>query len=179
MSNFNALTEARQGICLHFDESASDAGAVAWLTRDPRAKVSYNTLILDDGTVVDIAPLTHRAWHAGVCRPSDGRFTYRDANSALFGVAIAANSREIATLAQRDTVAAVCRRLFVRQGWNPQTEVWRIVGHDTEAFPRGRKIDPTGSDPRRPVLSVMEIRGMLASGAPARVQPEASPAAVS
>lgn len=164
MGNWNLLREERKGVCLHFDDSASDAGAVEWLTRDPRCKVSYNVLILDSGQIVTIAPIEARAWHAGVCKPSDARLAYADANSALYGIAIAAGVHDRATEAQKRAVAGFCRTLFQRHGWNQATETWRIVGHDTEAWPRGRKIDPTGMDRAHPVLSVMEIRGMLASG---------------
>ncbi len=166
MGNYNALREPRLGVMLHYDDSASDAGAVEWLLHDPRCHVSYNLLVLDGGKVVEIAPLTHRAWHAGICRPSDVRLTYRDANSAFFGVAIAADGTDVATSAQKQAVATICRTLFKRHGWDETTDVWRIVGHDTEAWPRGRKIDPAGSDPHHPVLSVMEIRGLVASGVP-------------
>jgi N-acetyl-anhydromuramyl-L-alanine amidase AmpD len=164
VSNWNdRLREPRVGICLHYDASTSDAGAVQWLTKDPRCHVSYNFLILDNGQRVTIAPVDARAWHAGICRSSDHRFPYRDANSALWGISLAATAGETATLAAKQAMADLCRVLFKRQGWQ-LADVWRIVGHSTEAWPRGRKIDPEGPDPTRPVLSVAEIRGMVASG---------------
>lgn len=141
--NWGALLEPRQGICLHYDESASDRGAVEWLLYSPNCKVSYNDLILDDGTVVEIAPADRRAWHAGVCKPSDPRLTYRDANSALYGVAVAAKHTERATPAQFAAVVDRCVTLMRRNGWGV-SETWRIVGHRTEAWPRGRKDDPDG-----------------------------------
>ncbi len=151
------LREPRLGVMLHYDGSASDAGALAWLTQDPRCRVSYNWLVRDQGLVVPIAPDGARAWHAGRCRSSDPeRLPYRDANSAFWGVAIAARPGDRATEAQLAAVIRLCREILKTQGW--QGETWRIVGHDTECWPRGRKIDPTGPDPSHPVLSVALVR---------------------
>lgn len=166
MPNWNTIREPRMGICLHYDDSASDAGAVEWLTKDPRCHVSYNWLVLDGGALVVVAPSDARAWHAGICKPSDARIPYRDANSALYGIAIAAKGTDVATEAQKQAVATLCRALYSHHGWDTASEVWRIVGHDSEAWPRGRKIDPTGPNRERPVLSVMGIRGRVASGNP-------------
>ncbi len=165
MGNWNRVRESRVGVLLHYDASSSDRGAVEWLLHDPRAKVSYHWLVLDNGSAVEIAPADARAWHAGICRPSDPRVSYRDANSALYGIAIAATVGDVATPRQKATVADLCRQCFKRQGW-PLSEVWRILGHNTEAWPRSRKLDPEGPDPLRPVLSVLEIRGMVAGGPP-------------
>src|SRR5262245_2136016 len=68
--NFNELKEPRRGVMLHYDDSSSDAGAVAWFT-DPECQVSYNYLVLDDGSYVPIVPEGKRAWHAGVCKTSN------------------------------------------------------------------------------------------------------------
>lgn len=153
------------GCMLHYDASTSDRGAVQWLLHDPRAKVSYNFLILDNGQRVTIAPVTARAWHAGICKSSDARLPYADANSAFWGISIAATVGDVATPAAKHAVAELCRTLFKRQGWNQATEIYRIVGHASEAWPRGRKIDPEGPNPARPILSVAEIRGMVANEA--------------
>lgn len=152
----------RQGICLHYDASRSDKGAVAWLEDDARVEVSYHYLVLDDGEILQIAPPGTRAYHAGVCRPSRKEFTYADANSALYGVSIAATDGETATLKQLESVVALCHYLFWLEGWNPKDD-WRITGHDAEAWPRGRKIDPTGSDENNPVLSVQHVRTTFAA----------------
>lgn len=154
------LREGRTGVMLHYDASASDAGAVAWL-RSAECRVSYNWIILDNGGQVTIAPTDARAYHAGVCRPSAEAPPYRDANSAFYGVAIAATDGEKATEAQKQAVVHLCVALFQRHGWDRQTELHRLVGHDTEAWPRGRKPDPTGSNPASPVLSVHEIRNRV------------------
>jgi N-acetyl-anhydromuramyl-L-alanine amidase AmpD len=153
------LREPRIGILLHYDASRSDRGALSWLTAHPDCAVSYHVLILDDGAAYQIAPLDSRAWHAGPCEPSDPvRMRYRDANSALYGVSIAATDGEVATPAQFGAVVEVCRLLAARHGWDLQQEGWRILGHNTEASPRGRKTDPVGSNPKRPVLSVDAVR---------------------
>ena len=159
MGNWNDdLREPRIGVLLHYDASVSDASAVQWLTRDPRCKVSYTWLILDDGSIITVAPPDARAWHAGICRASDPRLPYRDANSAFYGLSLAATAGDRATPAALTAIADLTRALFGRHGWDTRTELWRIVGHSTEAWPRGRKVDPVGPDPARPVLRVEEIR---------------------
>lgn len=152
----------RQGVLIHFDASASDKGAVAWLEDDARAEVSYHYLVLDDGRVIQLAPPGTRAWHAGVCRPSERRFTYSDGNNAFYGVSIAAKPGDKATEAQLDSVAKVCKYLFWLEGWD-ERETWRITGHSAEAWPRGRKTDPEGPDPDNPVLSVEAVRTRFAT----------------
>ena len=160
--NWNTPREKRVGILLHYDASRSDKGAIAWLTADPRCAVSYHVLVTDDGTAYQIAPLDKRPYHAGTCVPSDPkRLPYRDANSALYGVAIAATDGEVATAAQVKGVVGVCDLLAAREGWDLAKESWRIVGHSSEAWPRGRKTDPEGSNPAKPVLSVTAVRAAL------------------
>jgi N-acetylmuramoyl-L-alanine amidase len=171
--NYNALLEPRLGVMLHYDESSTDAAAMAWFT-DPRCEVSYNLLVLDDGRYVLVVPEERRAWHAGHCRSSNStKLPYRDANSAFVGIAVATNGRTPATQAQLDTVVWLTQREFDKHGW-PRTETWRIIGHDSEAIwprkadvprhlrgKRGRKIDPTGPNPDRPILSVKEVRARV------------------
>jgi N-acetyl-anhydromuramyl-L-alanine amidase AmpD len=144
---------------IHFDGSGSDAGAVAWFA-DPRCRVSYQLLVLDDGSFVRIAPDTARAWHAGVCRPSSERLGYHDANSAFYGVSVATNGRVGATALQLLTTAWLCRRYFEAHGW-PVTDTWRIVGHEDEAWPRGRKSDPSGPIEHNPILDLEDIHSLL------------------
>ena len=155
----STIREPRVGVMLHYDGSKSDAGAVTWFA-DPRCNVSYQMLVLDDGSRVRVAPDTARAYHAGVCRPNDPRLTYRDANSAFFGIAAAATDGNVITEAQYGTILLLVVDYFVAYGW-PLTESWRLVGHDTEAWPLGRKHDPTGSHPDRPVLSIPQLRRWL------------------
>ena len=156
--NWNTPLHDRVGVMLHYDASRSDKGALWWLTKDPACRVSYHVLVTDDGTPYLIAPLESRAWHAGVCKPSDPKLRYRDANSGFYGVSIAATDGDTATGPQVQGVIAVCAELAQREGWDFAAEPWRIVGHSSEAWPRGRKADPEGSDPNRPVLSVDAIR---------------------
>lgn len=160
-NNHGPLRDKRIGCMIHYDASRSDRGAVAWLTKDPTCKVSYNWLVTDDGTAHEIAPHNRRAYHAGVCRSSDStRLPYKDANSAFYGIAIAATDGETATPAQLATAVRLIEGRFKHHGWD-KSETWRIVGHDTEAWPRGRKHDPTGSNPQRPVLDVARVRAIV------------------
>lgn len=156
---YGDLREPRVGVMLHYDASQSDAGAVAWFA-DPRCRVSYHYLVLDDGGFVSIAPPDRRAWHAGVCKPSSDRLQYRDANSAFYGIAAATTDGVDVTPLQLLTIAWLTRRLFEREGW-PVTDLWRIVGHRTEAWKRGRKSDPEGGDLANPVYSPADIRQLL------------------
>ena len=160
--NYGRLRAPRMGIMMHYDASASDNGAVEWLLFDPKCAVSYNWLILDDGTVRDIAPKDARAWHAGECKPSRPELAYRDANSAFYGVALAARPGDTATPAAFSAVVDLCVALMQSHGW---TEEWRITSHRAEAWPRGRKDDPDGK--LGVVLSVDAVRtAVLARLAP-------------
>lgn len=152
------LREKRIGIMLHYDASGSDKGAVSWLLNDPRCRVSYNWLITDEGAQYTVAPVDARAWHAGVCRPSNPDLPYVDANSAFYGISIAATDGETATEIQREAVVRLCVPLFKRHRWSRVNSLYRIVGHNTECWPRNRKHDPVGSNPNKPVLSVQDVR---------------------
>jgi N-acetylmuramoyl-L-alanine amidase len=158
--NHGPLREARQGIMLHYDGSTTDPGAMAWFEH-PDCKVSYNYLVLDNGDVVLVAPKDRRAWHAGACRPA-GEAQYRDANSAFYGVAAATNGKTQLTKEQRASIVALCRLIFKEEKW-PVSQTWRIVGHDQECFPRGRKVDPTGADSSKPIMSPGEIAVALSA----------------
>lgn len=159
-SAFNErLREPRIGCLVHFDASATDAGAMSWFAH-PDCLVAYHYLALDDGSYVNIAPHDSRAWHAGRCRPSDDRLQYVDGNSAFMGIAAATNQHESATYLQALTIAWLTWREFIRRAWSLD-ETWRIVGHSTEGWERGRKIDPEGLDPKRPILSVAGIRSLV------------------
>lgn len=139
VANWGKLRERRVGVGLHYDGSASDPGAVNWLTKDPRCKVSYNRLVTDDGQDVKVAPDDARAWHAGTCKPS-ASFRYKDGNSALYGLAFAAKAGDALTAPQIKAAVRIVRGWFADEGW-PLTELWRITDHATEAWPRGRKVD--------------------------------------
>lgn len=166
----SALREPRQGVMLHYDGSSSDAGAANWFA-DPACRVSYQTLVLDDGNLVRIAPDTARAWHAGYCRASDPRLTYQDANSAFYGVSAATTDGVDVTIPQMLGVAWQTYRWFIAEGWDAD-EMWRIVSHASEAvYPpghpragqRGRKSDPEGHDAKNPIMTVADIRFLVAA----------------
>lgn len=114
---------------------------------------------------IRIAPDTARAWHAGRCRPSSDQLGYTDANSAFYGIAVATNGQVDVTPLQTLTTAWLTRLYFESHGW-PLTELWRIVGHETEAWPRGRKKDPSGGLGSNPILTVDDIRQLVP-----RIQP--------
>ncbi len=156
----NLLREPRQGVMLHYDESLSDKGGLAWFF-DPACKVSYDFWISRKGEVYRLVPSDRRAWHAGLCRPSEG-YDYRDANSAFVGVSIAANNKERATEAQVRSVVELCRQLGRNNGWLLESPTW-ITGHNTQAWPRGRKVDPEGVRADAPVLSVRKVRSLVSA----------------
>jgi N-acetyl-anhydromuramyl-L-alanine amidase AmpD len=164
------LKEPRQGVMLHYDVSVSDESSIAWFT-DPDCKAGYNFIVMDSGNIIPIVALDKRAPHAGWCAPDGKGPRYRDANSAFYGVAIAATVGDVATVEQKRSVAALCLRLFSDHGW-PITDVWRIVSHRSQAVyepghpkagQRGRKKDPEGPDLAHPVMNTNEIRGMVAA----------------
>jgi N-acetyl-anhydromuramyl-L-alanine amidase AmpD len=152
----------RVGVMLHYT-GGTDLSGLQWLLFDPRCKVSYNWLILDDGTTVSVAPQDARAWHAGACRPSDAVVPYRDANSAWYGIAIAAESGDTATAAQIAMVCAITSGLFRRHGWTAAHTRLRITNHEAEAWPRGRKVD-TGA-----VLPLATIQNRVTNALTRRV----------
>lgn len=156
---------ARSGVMIHFDDSSSDASAEEWF-RDPRCHVSYNRLVLDTGDVVQITPtMEHAAWHAGHCLTPN-------ANRAFYGIAAATDERTPVTPAQLEAIAHDTAALFLLNRWPAADVTRRIRGHDEEAiytkaeFPTkpalwgklGRKIDPTGLHPDRPILSLLQLR---------------------
>jgi N-acetyl-anhydromuramyl-L-alanine amidase AmpD len=157
--NHSALREPRQGICLHYDASTTDKGAVSWF-KHPDCRVSYQLLVLDSGDWVRIAPDDRRAWHAGRCKPGDDQLQYSDANSALYGIAAATNNKVDVTPVQLLTIAYLCKLYFAAEQWSLE-QLWRITGHEHEAWPRGRKSDPSGGDPHNPIFSVDQVRELV------------------
>ena len=135
------LEQPRMGVMLHYT-AGTDLSGVQWLLFDPKCKVSYNWLVLD-GTVVSVAPKEARAYHAGVCRPSAqfAAHPYHDANSAFYGIAIAAEPGDVATAKQLAMVVDLVADLFREHQWTPEQVRWRLTDHEAEAWPRGRKHD--------------------------------------
>jgi N-acetyl-anhydromuramyl-L-alanine amidase AmpD len=140
------LEQPRLGVMLHYT-AGTDLSGLQWLLFDPKCKVSYNWLYLDDGTTVTVAPQDTRAYHAGVCRPSKSILEatrghgYTDANSAFYGLAVAAESGDRSTAKQLDMVEQTIVGLFRKHQWTPEQARWRITDHEAEAWPRGRKVD--------------------------------------
>ena len=130
--------------------------------REPSSKVSYNLLIGRDGETDLIVPWDRRAWHAGRCRPSQTSRSYEDANSAFYGIALTGGP-ELAppTDAQELMLNEALWDRFEAHQWSV-AEWWRVQGHESEAYPRGRKDDPTGPDPHNPWLSMDGVRQALA-----------------
>lgn len=161
----NELREPRQGVMLHYDESTGDEGGLQWFF-DPACDVSYDFWISRKGLIYRLVPPGRRAWHAGNCRPARG-YNYQDANSAFVGVSIAAaHTWERATPAQLAAVVELCSSLGANNSWPLDNPVW-ITGHNVQAWPRGRKSDPEGYNPARPVMSVAEVRAAVSRGAKA------------
>lgn len=175
----------RRGIMLHFDDSSSDESGVSWF-RSPQFKLSYNRAYLDDGRRARLTQsITHAAWHAGVCKLEDGvlraklssGYEYGSANTSYYGLCVVAGLRDFThDLQFRSLVydaAVICRY----HGWTESDLDRVIVGHNEKAIfnPRdnptrkdlwgkpGRKIDPIGSDPNHPVLSIVSTRFAVAT----------------
>ena len=136
------LTQPRMGVMLHYT-AGTDLSGLEWLLFDERCKVSYNWLVLDDGTTVSVAPKEARAYHAGVCRPSAqlAAHPYHDANSAFYGIAIAAEPGDVVTSPALAMVVETTVGLFREHQWTPEQVRWRLTDHEAEAWPRGRKHD--------------------------------------
>lgn len=153
------LREPRMGVMVHYDGSTNDDAGLAWFS-DPACAVSYQVEVTDEGRWAQIAPDSARAWHAGACRSSDPRLPYKDANSAFYGISALTDDKYQVTTAQLLTMAWKIRMYFRVHRWDP-SETWRIVGHDTEAWPRGRKADPTGPNPKNPILAIEDVRWLV------------------
>ena len=72
----------------------------------------------------------------------------------------ATSNRVDVTPLQLLAIAWLTRRYFERHQW-PITDTYRIVGHSSEAWKRGRKTDPEGGDRENPILSPEDIRQLL------------------
>ncbi len=171
------LVAAREGVMLHYDDSQRDDWAVAWFD-DPRCTNGYTWLVLDDGSVVELADPALRTPHAGPCLEPN-------ANSRFYGLSAATNDLVPATMAQLAVIAVTCIALFRLHGWKAGDVVRRIQGHDaqavwTPAYTRaaglsdeagsarwwklGRKVDPTGvRKDRRPIIDVNQVRAAVAA----------------
>lgn len=167
-----ATRAEREGVMWHYDASSSDAGAIGWF-RSKEFKLSYNRAYTDNGRRIRLTPsIWHRAYHAGVCRKPPA-----DANLAFFGLAVTAGAGDQATEAQFAAIVTDTAVLFRFMGWPAADVAHRIVGHneyavfsktDAPARPElwgklGRKPDPIGPNPNRPVLSLNSGRAAVAT----------------
>jgi len=166
------LAARRQGIMLHYDDSASDDWALEWF-QDPRCKNGYTWLVLDDGKLVELADPALRTPHAGAC-------LVPRANSAFYGISAATNGLVPATVAQVEKIIMACVALFRFHRWHAAEVADRIVGHDAQAvwtpeytraarIPEsrarflwgtvGRKVDPTGvREDGRKIIDVRKVQ---------------------
>lgn len=153
------------GAMVHFDDSASDASGEGWF-RSPDCKNGYNRYYLDDGSVVQLTPsMLEAARHAGRCQQ-------KNANSSFYGLAIAAKDGDVVKAPQWRSLVVDLVSLARFHGWRPENVAAWLFGHDEQAvfteaeFPKnpekwgklGRKVDPTGTRPDRPVLSMAQLR---------------------
>jgi N-acetyl-anhydromuramyl-L-alanine amidase AmpD len=163
------LRGPRVGVMLHYDGSGNDKGGVEWFAH-PDCRVSYNWLVLDDGTYVEIAPPSARAWHAGLCSPRNpDKLAYVDGNSAFYAISAATNDRVDVTPLQLMTIAYLTWRCFTMERWS-LTDLHRIVGHSSEAVnkdgTRRRKVDPEGPEwwerkSKNPIFTPDDVRQLL------------------
>jgi N-acetylmuramoyl-L-alanine amidase len=108
--------------------------------QDPLSKVSAHFVVGKDGTVVQMVPLTQRAWHAGVSE-FDG---VPGVNDYSIGIEISNlnNGKDPYTEAQYRAIAEIVRRCRLHY----KIPNNRIVSHALIALPPGRKDDPLGFD---------------------------------
>jgi N-acetyl-anhydromuramyl-L-alanine amidase AmpD len=168
------LAAPREGVMLHYDDSSRDDWSLDWF-HDARCTNGYTWLVLDDGTIAELADPRLRTPHAGACRVPH-------ANSRYYGISAATNGLVPATPAQLDAIVALIVVVYRAHGW---TEPERIVGHDAMAVwtpettraagmpdergralwgRTGRKADPTGVRPDGvPIIGVADVRDRVAS----------------
>ncbi len=122
-------------VILHYTGMPSTEAAIN-LLRDPKAEVSSHYVVEETGRIVQLAPESRRAWHAG--RSSWRGIT--DMNSASIGVEIG-NAGHDGGLppypdAQIESVVALCRDIALRHAVLPE----RFLAHSDIA--PSRKRDP-------------------------------------
>jgi len=177
LENFGQLTVPREGVMVHYDASRTDAGALNWF-RDPAFAFSYNRAYTDAGRRVNLVGLPgdrssfHRAaYHAGVCRTQTAPFPVRSANQAFYGLCITAGEGQRVTGPQYEALLADVVGIFQVHRWGASQVAARLVGHHEWAIfgpestkrrelwgKLGRKVDPIGTNPRSPVLSLWQLR---------------------
>jgi N-acetyl-anhydromuramyl-L-alanine amidase AmpD len=149
------LAVPRAGIMLHYDDSSEDGWAIAWF-RDPTCENGYTWLVTDSGELVQLEDPGLRTPHAGKCRTPN-------ANSHFYGIAATTNGKIVATPKQLARIVQVCASIFRFHGW-PAAEIpARIRGHDEEATPPGRKVDPHGiRKDGVPIIDMQRVHALVA-----------------
>ena len=122
-----ALAAPRGGVMIHYDDSSRDDWALDWFS-DPRCTNGYTWLVLDDGSVIELADPGMRTPHAGPC-------VTKNANSHFYGIAAATNGRVLATPEQVESIVACLVPILIQHGWTDPSDLsTRIVGHDEQAI---------------------------------------------
>jgi N-acetyl-anhydromuramyl-L-alanine amidase AmpD len=126
-------------IVLHSTAQDSLQDTVTYF-ENPDSQVSAHFVVDKDGTVVQMVPLTKRAWHAGVS-VLDG---VPGVNDYSIGIEMVNRNdgKDPYTDAQYHAVAEIIRRC--REHYRIPDS--RIVSHAEIALPPGRKSDPLGFD---------------------------------
>lgn len=161
---------ALEAFAVHWT-GGSFAATLDWISRrEYQGKpiyASYHMLIGPLGEVAYPVDWARASYSLGVSRANDARFTWtRAGNSASENIALAGAPPKKPTALQVEIlVEALTARLSAR-GFGPD-DVWRIVGHDAVAHPRGRKQDPQGKGwlPLAPVREA--VRAALLTRMPA------------
>jgi N-acetylmuramoyl-L-alanine amidase len=129
-------------VVLHYTGMPSSEAAIA-LLRDPKAELSSHYVIEEAGRIVQLAPESRRAWHAG-------RSSWRgiaDMNSASIGLEICNAGHDGGLPAYPDTqiqsVVALCRDIALRHSIPSE----RFLAHSDIA--PARKRDPGENFPWR------------------------------
>ena len=122
-------------LILHYTGMASCEGAICWLA-SPESGVSCHYVVDEDGTITQMVPEAHRAWHAGVSQWQG----CDDINSCSIGVEIHNPGHDGGypdfPNAQMAAVEMLCFDIAHRHAIEPA----RVLAH-SDVAPR-RKIDP-------------------------------------
>lgn len=126
-------TMTPQGIVLH-STYGNVNGSLSWI-KNARSRVSYHTLIFEDGTRHNVVPFNRVAWHAGAS-------TFRGrsgCNSFMAGIAFGGNlyTRDL-TEDEIESCVEICARLAKRYSFGLE---W-ITDHRTVSPGRKEDIPP-------------------------------------
>jgi N-acetylmuramoyl-L-alanine amidase len=108
--------------------------------KNPETKVSAHFVVDRNGTVVQMVPLTKRAWHAGVSELAG----VPGVNDYSIGIEMTNlnDGKDPYPDAQYRAVAQIIER--IREHYIIPND--RIISHAEVALPPGRKVDPKGFD---------------------------------